>query len=259
MCKQYILMSLVALAAVGIIAGCRHEDVNVLDREPNLQGIYISSGYQSKAIEAAGGINAWTKDTKLLLDSIVTFYQPDGSFYLTRQKYIIYPWSNSIDIFGKEPQGDFAWRLSQGKFEVLQGLTRIPDVKSVIDNQCLAEAILSIVITPVRFMDQSVDFTKDANPLKIQGQWYYPILRQTRADIESILRVPRAVFYQNRDNSIIEMIWIDCPGVDQFFTVRGYDYERIKDGDIIIPQRIEIFLTDSQNISHRRLVKIDIK
>jgi hypothetical protein len=259
MSKRYILVNLAAIAAVGIVAGCRHKDVNVLAREPNLQGTYISSDYQSQAIEAAGGLDAWAKETELQLDSLVTFYQPDGSFYLTQQKYIIYPWSNSIEVFGKEPQGDFAWRLSQGKFEVLQGLTRIPDVKNVIDNQCFAEAILSIITVPVRFMDQSVNFTKDANPLKIQGQWYYPILRQTRADIESILRVPKAVFYQNRDNSIIEMVWIDCRGADQFLTVRGYDYDRIKDGEIVIPQRIEIFLTDSQNSSHRRLVKIDIK
>jgi len=259
MSKRYIFLNWTVLTTISILAGCQHKDVNVLDREPNLQGTYIPSDYQAGAIEAAGGLNAWAKVTKLQLDSLVTFYQPDGSFYLTKQKYIIYPWSNSIEISGSEPQGDFAWRLSQGQFDVLQGFGRIPDVKSVIDNQCLATAILSIVTAPVRFMDQSVDFTKDANPLKIQGQWYYPILRQTGADIESILRVPKAVFYQNRDNSGIEMIWIDCPGVDQFLTVRGYDYDRIKDGEIIIPQRIEIFLTDFQNSSHRRLVKIDIK
>jgi hypothetical protein len=259
MCKRFIFANLLVFTTIGFVSGCRHEDTNVLDREPNLQGMYISSGYQSRAIEAAGGMDAWTKETKLQLDSLVTFYQPDGSFYLTEQKYIIYPWSNSIEIFGKEPQGDFAWRLSQGQFEVLAGIERIPDAKNIIDNQCLAEAILSIVTVPVRFMDRSVGFTIDPNPAKTQGQLYYPILRQTKADIESILRVPKAVFYQNRDNSIIEMIWINCPGMDRFLTFRGYDYHRIEDGEIIIPQRIEIFLTDSQNSSHRRLVKIDIK
>ena len=232
MSKRYILANWVVLTTVGLIAGCQHKDVNVLAREPNLQGTFIPSGYQSRAAEAAGGIDAWAKVTKLQLDSLVTFYQPDGSFYLTRQKYII---------------------------EVLKGGTRIPNAKSVIDNQCLAEAILSIVTAPVRFLDTSVDFTKNVNPIKIQGQWYYPLVRQTRADIESILRIPKAVFYQNRDNSIIEMVLIDCPGVNQFLTVRGYDYKEIKDGKIIVPQRIEIFLTDSQNSSQRRLVKIDIK
>ncbi len=143
--------------------------------------------------------------------------------------------------------------------EVLQGGSRIPNAKSVIDNQCLAEAILSIVTAPVRFLDDSVGFSKDPNPLNVQGQWYYRILRQTTPEIESILRIPIAVFYQNRENSIIEMIWIDCPGVNQDLLVRGYDYDRIKDGEIMIPQRIEIFLTDSQCNSPQRLVKIDIK
>lgn len=258
MSKRYIFVNFV-LATICIVSGCRHQDTNVLDRDPNLQGIYIPSGSQSNAVEAGGGMNAWAKITKLQLDSLVNYYQPDGSFYLTKQKYVIYPWSNSIEIFGKEPQGDFAWRLSEGQFEVLQGIRQISNINGVIDSQSLATAILNLVTVPVRFLDKSVEFSTDTNPLKIHGKWYYPILRQTRADIESILRVPKAVFYQNRENFLVEMIWIDCPGVDQYLTVRGYDYERLKDGDIIIPQKIEIFLTDIQNSSQRRLAKIDIK
>jgi hypothetical protein len=231
----------------------------VLDRDPNLQGVYIPSGNQSKAVEAGGGMDAWAKVTKFELDSLVNYYQPDGSFYLTKQKYVIYPWSNSIEVFGKEPQGDFAWRLSEGQFEVLKGISRIHNTNRAIDSQSLAAAILNIVTVPVRFLDKPVEFSTDANPLKIHGKWYYPILRQTRADIESILRFPKAVFYQNSENFLVEMIWIDCPGVDQYLTVRGYDYDRLEDSDIIIPQRIEIFLTDIPKSSQRRLAKIDIK
>ena len=258
MCKRYILANCVALAAAAVIAGCQHKNVNMPAREPNLQNINLPSDYRGRAIEATGGPNAWTEATKLQFDAVVTFYQPDGSFYLTKQNYIIYPWLNSIEIFGKEPRNNFAWRLSQGRFEVLQGSGRISNAISVIDYQCYAEAILSIITAPVRFLDKSVEFTKDVNPLEIEGQWYYPIVRQTKADIESILRIPKAVFYQNRDNSIIEMIWIDCLSVDQFLMVRGYDYSKIKEGQIVVPRTIEIFLTDSRNSSHRRLVKIDI-
>jgi hypothetical protein len=258
MSKRYLIVYFV-LATVCIVTGCRHEETTVLDREPNLQGTYIPSGNQSKAVEAGGGIDAWAKVTKLQLDSLVNYYQPDGSFYITQQKYVIYPWSNSIEVFGKEPQGDFAWRLSEGQFEVLKGTRRISNTNRTIDSQSLAAAILNIVTVPVRFLDKSVELSTDANPLKIHGKWYYPILRKTKSDIESILRVPKAVFYQNRENFLVEMVWIDCPGVDQYFTVRGYDYNRLKDGDIIIPQRIEIFLTDIKKSSQRRLVKIDIK
>lgn len=259
MSKRYIFANWVVLATVGLITGCQHKDVNVLAREPNLQGTYISSEYQGRAIEAAGGLNAWAKVTKMQFDGLVNFYQPDGSFYLTKQKYIIYPWSNSIEIFGKEPEGNFTWRFSQGQFEVLQGLGQIPNVRSVINNQCFAEAILSIITVPVSFLDKSVEFNEGTNPIKIQGQWYYPIVRRRRADIESNLSVYNAVFYQNRENSTIEMIGIDCLGVEQFLTVRGYDYNEIKEGDIIVPRRIEIYLTNSQNSLQRRLVKIDIE
>ncbi len=245
-----------------ILAGCQRKqkkDVDVLAREPNLAMINVPSDYAAGAIESAGGLDVWIRTIELQLNCVVTFYQPDGSLYLTEQHYNVYPWSNSIEIFGKEPQNNFAWRLSQGRFEVLQGRGHIINSMSLVDNQCFAEAIVSIVTAPVRLLDQSVDFTKDDNPIKIQGQWYHPIERRSRANIESILRIPKAVFYQNRDNLLIDMIWIACLGRDQFLTVRGYDYHEIEEGGLNIPNRIEIFSTDSRGDLQRRLVKIDLK
>ncbi len=251
-----------AFVTAFIFAGCRHKqvkDVDILAREPNLETINIPSDYAAQAIEASGGLNAWTRTIELKLNCVVTFYQPDGSLYLTEQHYNVHPWSNSIEITGKEPQGNFAWRLSEGQFEVLQGSGQIINSMSSVDHQCFAEAILSIVTVPVRLLDESVDFTKDTDPIKIQGQWYYPIKRRSKANIESILRIPKAVFYQNRDNLFFDMLWIACLGGDQFLTVRGYDYSEIKEGEIFIPHRIEIFSTDSRGNSQKRLVKIDFK
>ena len=75
MSKRNILANLM-FAAVCIVTGCQHkETTTVLDREPNFQVTYIPSGYQSQAIEAAGGMYSWAKVTKLPLDSVVTFYQ----------------------------------------------------------------------------------------------------------------------------------------------------------------------------------------
>ncbi|MBN2180307.1 MAG: hypothetical protein JW715_00225 [Sedimentisphaerales bacterium] len=250
------------LAAFFVFAGCQQkqqDDVDVYAREPNLHTIRIGSEYEVMAINATGGLDAWTDTVELQLNCVVTFYQPDGSSYLTQQQFSVYPWSNSLEIAGKEPQGGFVWRLSQGHFEILQGDRNITNNKNTLDNQCFAEAILNIVTAPVRLLDQSVDFTIDMNPVKIQGKWFYPIQRRGRADIESILRIPKAVFYQNRDNSIIDVLWIDCLTVEQSIIIRGYDYGEIESGKAVIPHRIEIFIADSQKNPKTRLVKIDIQ
>jgi hypothetical protein len=254
------LTKICLVLVVFISAGCQQKqekEVDIFAREPNLKTISIPSDYASVAIEAAGGLETWLKTTELKLDCVITFYQPDGSTYLTEQHYNIYPWSNSIEISGKEPQGEIQWRLRQGQFEVLQGSGRINNSLSLLDSQCFAEAIVNIVTAPIRLMDKSIELTKYTNPVKVQGRWYDLITKRSKPNIELILRIPKAVFYQNRESTLIDMLWIACLGGDQFLTVRGYDYHEIGKGGVIIPDKIEIFSADSEGDIQNRLIKID--
>ena len=207
--------------------------------------------YAIQAIEAAGG-GVWTKMEKLQLDCVVTFYQPDGSFYLTEQRYEVYPWSNSIRISAREPQGRFVWQLSEGQFDVLQG-----DHQISVPERCFSEAILNIITAPARLLDGSVEFTKQTAAVKVRGQWYYPIGRRNKPDVESSRRLSEAIFYQDRDISLVDMIRFACIGTEKFLAVRGYDYTEIEKGGVLVPARIEIFSTDARGDSQKRLVKID--
>jgi len=249
------------IVAIFILAGCgkKHKiDVDVLARGPEVEKISIPSDYAAQAVEATGGLEAWMKTKKLQLDCVVTFYQPDGSFYLTEQHYDVYPWSNSIQISAHEPQGRFVWQLSKGQFDVLQGSEKIDRYPKTMAGHCFAEVILNIITAPVRFLDESVEFTKQSNAIKIQGQWYYQINRRSKPGAESTERSSNAVFYQDRDNSLVDMIWLAFTDTENFLTVRGYDYDEIaKDDGILIPVRIEIFSTDAHGNSLKRLVKID--
>jgi len=217
-----------------IFTGCQRkykEDVvEVLDSGPNLEAISVPPDYVVRAIEAAGGWNAWTGMKELQLDCVVTFDQPDGSFHLTEQHHVVYPWSNSIQISAWEPQGAFVWQLSKGKFDVLQDSGQSHALPVVIGSSHYAEMILSIITIPARFLDESAGFSKEATALKIQGQWYYPITRQSisvvGAELESEPARPlsKAVFYQDRDSSLVDMILFDYMSGDDFLAVRGYDY-----------------------------------
>jgi len=250
------------LVAVFVLTGCeqeRKEDADVLARGPEVEAISPPSEEAARAIEATGGLNAWKKTAKLQLDCVVTFYQPDGSFYLTEQRYEVHPWSNSIQISADEPQGAFVWQLSQGQFDVLKGAGQIDALPKAVPSRCFAEVILNIITAPARFLDGSVEFSKQSTPVKMQGKWYYPIDRQGK---DLTVSISDAVFYQDRDSSLVDMIRLACLNTGAarekpIQYVRGYDYQKVEKAAPLVPTRIEIFETDARDRTQKRLVKID--
>lgn len=255
------------LVAAFIFTGCqriyREDVVEVLSSGPDLETISVPPDYAVRAIEAASGWDAWAQTKEMQLDSVVTFYQPDGSFYLTEQHHVVYPWSNSIQISAREPKGKFVWQLSKGKFDVLQDSGQSDALPVVIGSSHFAEMILSIITMPARFLDASVEFTKASTELKIQGQWYYPITRRSKPVVGAELEpeparpLSKAIFYQDRDNSLVDMILFDYMSGDDFLAVRGYDYTEVEKEGVRVPARVEIFRTDTRGSLHKRLVKID--
>ncbi|MHC4147232.1 MAG: hypothetical protein ACYSUD_20975 [Planctomycetota bacterium] len=216
---------------------------------PDAEAVSVSTDYAARAIEATGGLDAWIRTKQVQLDCVVTFYQPDGSHYLTEQRYAVYPWSNSIRISANEPQGTLVWQLSNGQFRVLQGGDRIAELSKEASGKCFAEAVLNITTAPARFLDDSAQFAKQ--------NWYYPIERQPRPGAASAGRLTPAAFYQDRDNSLIDMLQFSCTDTGKSLIVRGYDYDRIEKAGPLLPARIEIFSTDAQGSLQERLVKID--
>ncbi len=246
------------LASVIVLAGCGRiykNKTNVISSEPDFETISIPSGSEARVIEVTGGTDAWMKTKQLQLDCVVAFYQPDDSFYLTEQRYEVYPWSNSIEISAVEPKGGYVWKLSKGQFSVLEGTKRFDGFPVALEAGSLAELILNIVTAPIYFMDASVSFDQQTNPVQIQGQWYYPMNRISKSD--KFMSV--AYFYQNRDNSMVDVI--SFPRIDgvNSLVVRGYEYHAVEKNGIIIPSNIEIFVTDSEGEPTKRLARIDCR
>lgn len=119
--------------------------------------------------------------------------------------------------------------------------------------------ILNIITAPAQFLDGSVEFSKQPTPVKMQGKWYYLIDRQGKDLTE---RISDAVFYQDRDSSLVDMIRLACLNAGAtrekpIQYVRGYDYQEVEKAGPRIPTRIEIFETDARDRTQKRLVKID--
>ena len=153
-----------------LFAGCEQpeQDADALSIAQEAEVISIPSNEAQQAIKATGGLNTWKKTAQLQLDCVVTFYQPDGSFYLTEQHYEVHPWLNTIRISADEPQGTFVWKWSEGKFDVLKGPGQIDVLSKAVPSCCFAEAILDIITAPVRFLDGPVEFSERSDPVRIR-------------------------------------------------------------------------------------------
>ncbi len=250
------------LAALVIPAGCqryqhKEREVEVLARGPDVETISVTSDYANRAIDATGGLDAWKTAKELQLDCVVTFYRSDGSVYLTEQSYTVYPWSNTLEISAREPEGTFVWRLTKGQLNVVQGGDQAERLPVAVMSRCLAEAILSIVTAPARLLDGSAAFTTQDTTVKIHGQWYNPIAGKANPDAETPAGATEAIFYQDRDRFLVDMMGFACANKDKSLTVRGYDYKKIEKGGIVLPTRMEIFSAAAGTNSQQRLVKID--
>ncbi len=253
--------ALCALILAFVLTGCQQferppqeeQEEFVLAASPDPAMTSAPSDFAAEAINAAGGMNAWTETKEIELGAVVTFYQPGGSYYLSELQFAVYPWSNSIQISAREPEGRLLWQLSNGRFKVLQGQDRIAELPAEMQSRDLARAVLNMATAQVRLLDKSADFTKKGSPVKIQGQWHQPIERVSKSGPLSGSPSSESVFYQNRESSLVDMIQFESARTGEVLTVRGYDYSEIEKGGPLIPAGIEIFTTDAQD----RLVKID--
>ena len=261
---------LIVLAIMLILAGCEqlrkkktpplipaYERLN----DPN----FVIPDYASGAIEATGGSRAWAETRKLEFDCVVTFYQPDNSFYLTEHRYEIYPWTNTIRISTQEPFGKFVWQLSGGQFGMLAGDNR-KDISPVAGfYRDFAETILTTITAPVHLLDESVELTKVTTPTRIKGRWYYPINQATIVDDrqEGDKSVgpywPKVIFYQDRDSSLVDTLWFADIEEKKFLLTLGYDYAEVDKKGILAPTKIEMFITDDRESLQTCLAEINFK
>ena len=241
--------------AVFLVAGCGEGQKKDEGYEPLFDPNIVVKDYASAAITATGGRRAWTNAKKLDLDCVVTFYQPDGSFYLTEQHHEIHPWSNLIRMSADEPTGTFVWQLSADSFSVLESGKPVEPQRVVGFYRDLAKALLELTTAPIRFLDAGVAFAKGDDPVKIEGLSYYPIERRS-AGIFAIgqMQSSRVFYYQNTGTSLIDIIWFSS---ESFLAVRGYDYQPVKKRGVLLPSKVELFATNEKGVFLQRLVRVD--
>lgn len=251
---SYTLRWLVAVIVL-VGSGCaRRHIADTSASKPDVAERVLAGTYAPRAIKAAGGYQSWIKTKKLELDCIVTFYNPDGSFYLTEQHHEICPWLNSAGISAQEPEGKLLWQLSGEDFRAVEGDEQFYPLPTPINARDFAEAVLYITTAPIRFLDSKAEFEETLVPIRMEGLWYYPIER-----VVSNLKPywSQVVLYQSKDTSFVDMLWFADIDGDRYLSVRGYDYSKVEKRAVLVPAEIEIFKTNSKGVLQQRLVKID--
>ena len=256
------------LVTIFIVSGCekQHEEAApLLLYEQLIDPNFVIPDYASGAIEATGGKQAWAKIKKLEFDCVVTFYQPDDSFYLTEHHYEIQPWTNSIRITAREPQKNFVWQLSESQFSMLEA-DKQNDISPVAGfYRDFAETTLTIITAPIRFLDEKATFTKLQSTVKREGFWYQPIQRTIRHSDTVVSSEPakpywsKVIFYQNKENSLVDTILFANIDENRFLSVRGYDYIKVDKKSVLVPTKIEVFRTDARGTFQHPLAEINFK
>ncbi len=253
----------VSLMVLSCFAGCQYWKpepepqivLPILDvtADPNI--VVVRTDFQAKSINAAGGLQSWMNVTKIERDCVVTFYKPDGTFYITEQKHVVYPWSNSLQVYSKEPKGNFAWQYYNGQFKSLEGCSWNDCLPVDLDPNSFAKALLDITTAPARFFDSLSAFSNETRATRLEGQIYIAISQiciQTGSEV-------RGFFYQNNDSSIIDMTAFSPVNADVSIAARGYNYSRTGASGILLPYKIEIFKSGINSIFEKRIVKIEYK
>jgi len=243
------------LTIVLFMFGCVQKHIaDTSASKPDIAEPVLTGTYAPRAIRAAGGYQSWIKTKQLELDCIVTFYNPDGSFYLTEQHHEVSPWLNSVRISAQEPEGKLVWQLSGEDFRVVEGNEQFYFLPTPINVRDFTEAVLYITTAPIRFLDSKVEFEETLVPIRMEGLWCYPIER-----VGSNLKPywSQVVLYQSKDTSFVDMIWFADVDGDRYLAVRGYDYSKVEKKTVLVPAKIEIFKTNLKGVLQQRLVKID--
>lgn len=251
-----------AVAGVIVVGGCAVESEKGADKlavGPASERLKILSEEAGVAIQSAGGLDAWAGAKQIRMGCVATFYQEDGSYYLTEQLYEVFPWSNSVRISGREPGGEYAWEFQGGRLAVLQGESEYDGLQVGVDNACIAEGILSLITAPARLLDEAVDSKWSAQTVKLEGEWYRPIKRAAKAGVDGVENLRDSAFYQKRSTGRVDMALMRCGGSDVVLIVRGYDYTLLGKDGVMIPSKIEAYKADKSGAVRQRIIQIDVE
>jgi hypothetical protein len=202
--------------------------------------------FAAASVNSLGGAQAWANTEVIIGECTAKFYRPDGTFYLTRQRHAVYPWSDSIRIYAAEPEGTFVWQLSGNDFTLLEGTPQqAANLPMTLCDPAIARAIWSVMAPPASLATKAALNAVLGTAVRVAGLWHNPL------NLSNGQR-----WYQDVDSGIFDIYQIESPD-NRLLTARGYDYIIVKKTEIMAPTKIEIFSSDTATAEPRRIIELD--
>jgi hypothetical protein len=233
-------------------------DLSLLATGPQRQPLPTPRIFVSAALDAAGGLAAWKDCKKIEFHAAVAACERDGCYYLTEHDFVLFPWSDAVQVTAHEPRADLTRQVVRGRYHAgradpnadvspLRGLSRE-----------YADAVLQIATAPVRMLEDRALLGPRPATVQIAGQWYLPI----DAKFKEQTAAPgwtQGIYFQSADRSLVDMIWLGDPVTHKFLIARGYDYAPATASGVVIPTKIEVFQSDPDATIGPRLALVDLK
>ncbi|MDO8301932.1 MAG: hypothetical protein Q7T18_01695 [Sedimentisphaerales bacterium] len=240
-----IILSVISV----VISGCAQQPVKQQSVASQVPHVVTVPAFAKGAVDAVGGEQAWSTTEVIVGECTAKFYKPDGTFYLTRQRHAVYPWSDSIRIYAAEPQGTFVWQLSGNNFTLLEGTPQqAASLPMTLCDPAIARAIWSLMASPASLATKSDPNRVFGAAVQVAGIWHRPL---KLADSQ--------LWYQNKESDILDICQLEISGNTTHLLARGYDYLPIEKTRIMAPTKIEIFTTNSSASELVRIIELDYR
>ena len=178
---------------------------------------------------------------------VVSYYNEDGSYYLTEQQHSICSDPAQIKISAQEPVGKFVWRLASGNFSVLEGASNIGKLERTLIDRNIARLLLTSMTSSTGSLGG-----EKLEPVKLNGKWYQPVNMGPVGTGWG-----RETIFQEINSSRIDMVELEDIDGGLSLTAHCYNYRLLQEINAVIPTKIDIMAKQTAGGKSRQLARIE--
>lgn len=181
---------------------------------------------------------------------IVTFYDKDGSRYISQQTHQICPETETIVISASEPQGQYTWKLAGNSFGLLGNSADPKKLDRQICDHLTAKTILTSFLAGSGLITHQQDESQTP-PIKIEGQWYTPSEPTSKKSSRTKLKI-----YINTTTATADRIQLEDIETSITLTAHSYNYRWLEGVAKNVPTKIDVFSANNADAPDRQILEI---
>ena len=168
---------------------------------------------------------------------VVSYYNADGSYYLTEQQHQFCSDPGKLKVWTDEPAGVFEWLLNGDVFEVTKGANNVDELERTLIDRNIARVLFTSMMAGSGIYSDWADAKIESE--KLDGKWYETIdlgPAGTGWGSEKI--------YRAKDNSQIELVQLEDIENNTVLTAHCYNYRYSDSLGKMAPMKIDILTSD---------------